>query len=171
MRALRWTPLCFLGLLLVGCPSRRPVDDDDSAADDDDSAAADDDDATVDDDDDGTPATALPVIVNLEVCQQAVLLGAFGRFEIEVTDAQGDLSAPVAYRVRIDTAATVPFQWDEDLGGHGWIDHTVQLLQGNLTRGSQHTFTFEVLDDAGNVSAPVEVTWTIPLDPDAEPCE
>ncbi len=165
--------LSLLCLLLVACTTRRVQedDDDDDSAQDDDDSAQDDDDSTPTDDDDATGSALSPEIIEITVCQQTVVLGSYARFAVEVSDAQEDMHAPVTYRVQIDTAANTTFDWDEELGGHGVIDHTVQLLQGNLVRGSEHNFTFTVIDDEGNASTPVSLTWTIPLDANAEPCE
>jgi hypothetical protein len=165
-------PLLLLVLLpCLACPTRARRDDDDTADDDDDSAGRDDDDdATAADDDDATPTAQSPSIVAVQVCQSTTLLGSNGIFEIEVEDAQGNLSAPVTYRVQVDGGSNVSFTWDGALGGHGWIDHVQSIGTAPLLRGTEHTWTFTVLDDAGNLSGAVELAWTIPTDPQGQAC-
>jgi hypothetical protein len=159
--------LWLFGLALVGCPAGRQYDDDDAS--DDDDSASDDDDMTVDDDD-ATSSPQSPTIDSVEVCQSTTLLGSFGLFEIEVSDAQDNLLAPLTYRVQVDAGSNVGFTWDFELGGHGWIDHSQAIGTAPLLRGTEHTWSFTVLDSTGNLSDPWEYVWTVPNDDQAEAC-
>jgi hypothetical protein len=154
--------LSLLSLLLAGCPDSGGVDsdDDDAATDDDDNA--DDDDATVDD--------QAPSIVGLEVCQVTFSGNSFGLFNIDVLDPDGDMTAPVGYRLQIGSAALDTYAWDETLGEAGTIAHTEQIGQSDLPRGSTHEFRFSVRDSANHWSPEEVLVWTIPTAAELDPC-
>ncbi|MCP4867587.1 MAG: hypothetical protein GY898_02575 [Proteobacteria bacterium] len=168
-----------LACAIAACgPTRRGgSDDDDDAANDDDSAAIDDDDATDDDDstppeddDDFVPDPQAPEIFEIEVCQVTFSGNSFGLFTIDVVDPDGDMNAPVSYRLQIGSGPLVTHEWDEPLGEAGSIAHTEQIGQSDLPRGTTHDFRFSVRDSANHWSDEEVVTWTIPANSDLEPC-
>ena len=161
--------LWLVGLVLVGCPTPSTDDPDDDDAGDDDDSASDDDDVSPDDDD-ATAAPQAPVIVAADVCQSTTLLGSNGIFEIEVVDEQDNLLAPVTFRVQVDGGTNVSESWPDALGGHGWIDYVQAIGTAPLLRGTEHTWSFTVLDSTANMSEPFDLVWTIPMDEQAEGC-
>ena len=153
-------------LLLIGCPRRgddddASEDDDDSAtADDDDSSAPDDDDATADDDDDDD-ATAddddassgtAPTIDSVNVCETQLIGTSYLRFDIQVSDPDGNLLAPVRYFLTFEnaeTGATYPltqFTVTEDMESGGTISHLLEIGVDGLERGVGYEFSWYVLD-------------------------
>lgn len=143
-------------------------DDDDSGANDDDDDAADDDDTT--DDDDFVPDPQAPEIVDLFVCQVTFSGNSFGLFTLNVVDPDGDMDAPVGYRLQIGSGALVTHAWDDPLGEAGSIAHTEQVGQSELPRGSTHNFRFSVRDAANHWSDEAVLQWTIPSSSDLDPC-
>ena len=169
------TLLLLLALVVVGCSSsgRRGDDDDDSSGDDDDdSANGDDDDSNGGDDDDtstGDPFS--PVIQQIEVCQTLLVGNNYARFDLDITDPDGDLLDPITYRLRIDDAGMVPYQFPAELGFGGTLGHLERIEVGSLTAGTEHEFAFQVLDSVAHASLLESVTWTIPENSWTDPCD
>ncbi|MEE2828378.1 MAG: hypothetical protein VX498_04245 [Myxococcota bacterium] len=170
----------FLATLLSGCPvtGERGRDDDDAVADDDDAAndddsLADDDDSLADDDDslgddDDDPFT--PVIEAIDTCQTVLVGIRYGRFDLEVRDPDGDLLAPVVYRLQIDNGPLVTLEFPSALEHGGTLGHLERIGTNLLPDGSEHDFIFQVLDAAGHGSDLYSVSWTIPSSPNIDPC-
>jgi len=172
--------LLITASVLPGCPTPRddddsteePDDDDDSSDDDD---SGDDDDATGDDDD-STPAGNSPVIVNIGACETQLIGNPYIQFDIEVSDPNGDLLAPVRYFQvwrNIDNGDSGPltqFQVEEDMGNGGTITHLLRIGQDGISRNRQYEFDFYILDAVANQSNTVVVPYFVWPDAGQDPC-
>ncbi len=195
--SLAFLALAALLLLLTACNpgrGRASDDDDDDAGDDDagddDSAAGDDDtgdDDTGDDDagdddagdddagdddagdDDGGDPSG-PVIGEIRLCETTIVSAAYAFIEVDVTDADGDLDAPITYFLMIDSGAAQIFSFDADLGADGLLSHLERIDNTTLPRGTTHDFSFRILDEQGNASEWVTQGWAVPVDEFGDPC-
>jgi len=176
--------LLLLGATLIGCQPRGDDDDtaddddaanDDDSADDDDATADDDDDDTTADDDDATGGTA-PVIDGVSVCDTQIIGTSYLRFQIEVSDPDGDLLDPVAYFLTYENAengATSPltqYTVNEDMFNGGTISHLVEIGIDGIERGVGFEFSWFVRDSAGQSSATWVEGYFINSAPGSDPC-
>ena len=152
-------------LFLVACPRRGDDDDDDSTANDDDSASTDDDDSVDDDDatgddddntadDDDASTNTAPVIDDVDVCETQLIGTSYLRFDIAISDPDGDLFAPVRYFLAFENAETgalfplTGFTVTEDMQSGGTISHLLEVGVDGLDRGVGYEFSWYVLDTA-----------------------
>ena len=108
--------------------------------------------------------------MEVSVCQVTFSGNSFGLFHVDVIDPDGDMGAPLGYRLQIDDGALTTYEWDEPLGEAGTISHSQQIAQSDLPRGTTHEIKFTVRDDANHWSEEAAVVWTIPANPDIDEC-
>jgi len=114
--------------------------------------------------------------VNIGACETQLIGNPYIQFDIEVSDPNGDLLAPVRYFQvwrNIDNGDSGPltqFQVDEDMGNGGTITHLLRIGQDGISRNRQYEFDFYILDAVANQSNTVVVPYFVWPDAGQDPC-